>query len=214
MDGDVGDALLGHARTVAADLVVMTTHGRGASSRFWLGRVTDRYLRTTQGPVLVVKREYGRTVKEEGGLGLRKIVVPLDGSEGSEKALAVATSMARLTDAELGLLQVVELPTLPHATSDIDLVGPEGSQVERAESYLIAVAEGIAPGTVVSTTEVRSHIKPAVAILDFVLEWSGDLVVMCTRGLGVARRLFLGGVTDKVVRDVTVPVLVVPHQDE
>jgi nucleotide-binding universal stress UspA family protein len=213
VDGDVTDALLGHARTVAADLVVMATHGHGPPSRFWLGSVTNRYLRTTQGPVLVVRPEHGRTVKEEG-LRVRKIVVPLDGSEGSEKALVVASSVARLTDAELSLLRVVELPMLPRATSDIDLAGPEGSQVDRAESYLATVAEGIAPGTVVSTTAVRSHIQPAVAILDFVQEWSGDMVVICTRGLGVARRLFLGSVTDKVVRGATVPVLVVPRRDE
>jgi nucleotide-binding universal stress UspA family protein len=214
LDGDVVDALLSHARAVDADLVVMATHGHGASSRFWLGSVTVRYLRRTQGPVLVVRPEHGRALKEEGGLRVRKILVPLDGSEGSEKALAVASTVARLTDAELGLLRVVQLPVLPHATSDVVLAGPEGSQVDHAESYLATVAEGIAPETVVSTMEVRSHTQPAVGILDFVHEWAGDMVVICTRGLGVARRLFLGSVTDKVVRGATIPVLVVPRRDE
>lgn len=42
LDGFVVDALGGHALAVGADLVVMTTHGRGPLSRFWLGSVADQ----------------------------------------------------------------------------------------------------------------------------------------------------------------------------
>ena len=214
LEGDVVEALLGHARAVAADLVVMATHGRGPTSRFWLGSVTDRYLRTATRPVLVVRPDHGRALMEQGALRIRKIVVPLDGSADSEKALEVASSVAHPTGAELGIVRVVELPMLQHVPGGIDLSGAEGLQMDRAKSYLAGVAERFTAGSVVTTREVRSHSQPAVAILDFVHEWSGDMVVMCTRGLGVAKRLFLGSVTDKVVRGATVPVLVVPRQNE
>ena len=99
-----GDARQVH-RELGADLVVMTTHGRGGLRRAWLGSVTDQLIRSAEVPVLVVRPgEAGaaRPVWEPG-----EILVALDGSPLAEAALEPAIEVARLWDAELSLVQVV-----------------------------------------------------------------------------------------------------------
>src|SRR5687768_12893901 len=53
-DAPLSDALAKAAADAAADLVVMTTHGRGPFARFWLGSVSDEFLRHTPIPTLVL----------------------------------------------------------------------------------------------------------------------------------------------------------------
>ena len=53
--GDPADAILRRARELPADLIVMTSHGRGGLTRAVFGSVADRVLRDTPCPVLVVR---------------------------------------------------------------------------------------------------------------------------------------------------------------
>ena len=54
-EGEVRDVIRAQAECVHADLVVMTTHGRGPLGRFWLGSVADELVRTLPMPVLLVR---------------------------------------------------------------------------------------------------------------------------------------------------------------
>ena len=54
-DGFSVDAILGQARKAAADLIVMTTHGRGPLSRAFLGSVADELARRSPIPVLLIR---------------------------------------------------------------------------------------------------------------------------------------------------------------
>jgi nucleotide-binding universal stress UspA family protein len=51
LDVPVADALLDYALAARVDLIVMSTHGRGALSRFWLGSVTDQLVRRAPLPL-------------------------------------------------------------------------------------------------------------------------------------------------------------------
>ena len=51
LEGEVvAETLNGHAAAAEADLIVMTTHGRGPLSRFWLGSVADEMVRRATTP--------------------------------------------------------------------------------------------------------------------------------------------------------------------
>src|SRR5262249_2278187 len=54
LDGAVAETIRAHAQKIKADLIVMTTHGRGPLSRFWLGSVADQLVRRSPIPVLLV----------------------------------------------------------------------------------------------------------------------------------------------------------------
>lgn len=54
IEGNPSEAIIDYARNNGVDLIVMSTHGRSGISRFALGSVTDRVVRTSPVPVLVV----------------------------------------------------------------------------------------------------------------------------------------------------------------
>lgn len=88
------------------DLVVMSTHGRGALGRFWLGSVADDLVRHLAVPILLV-----RPGDEPVDLGkepvLARFLLPLDGTPLAEQILEPAAKFAELVGAEYTLVRVV-----------------------------------------------------------------------------------------------------------
>jgi nucleotide-binding universal stress UspA family protein len=102
LKGTVAGALHEHALEINADLVVMTTHGRGPLSRFWLGSVADDLIRRLPMPLLLVRP--GKDSPElSAEPSFRQVLVPLDGSPRSESALARATDLGHLWEASYTL---------------------------------------------------------------------------------------------------------------
>ena len=58
--GPVAEAILDHARSLAVDVIVMSTHGRGGVSRWVYGSVADRVLQAAPCPVLLIRASAGR----------------------------------------------------------------------------------------------------------------------------------------------------------
>jgi len=215
--GSIIDGLLKEAKDHQADLIVMTTHGRGAFSRFWLGSVADQLVRQSPVPLLLVRPHEGEpilTVEETA----RHILVPLDGSPLAEQILEPAVAVAP-PDAEFALLRVTE-PTIP-----VDYVGGEGyigsfgqSLLERLEglekqeradaaAYLERHAEQLRSRGFRVQTRVVTHAQPSVAILDDARNHPTDLIALETHGRSGLARLFLGSVADKIVRSAALPIL-------
>ena len=86
--GHVVETLIEEAEATNADVVVMATHGRGTLSRAWLGSVADGFMRQAELPVIFVRPEEGDAPPPEPRPDFETILVPLDGSELSESALA------------------------------------------------------------------------------------------------------------------------------
>lgn len=209
--GEVAEQLLRRAKQVDADLVVMTTHGRGRFSRFWLGSVADAFLRQSSSPVLVVRPEPEGTVDLGRSPVFRRVAVGLDGSENSKRALSLASDVAGRWDGELRLIEILEVPPIPFV--------PEGVVEPLAPDYDLEEAAGlldeVAEHTGVSVSydvEARAGERVAEELLEAAAEWEADLLVVGTRGRGGAARMLLGSVADKVIRGSRGPVLVVPPE--
>jgi nucleotide-binding universal stress UspA family protein len=217
--GDVAVCIHDHAVRSGADLVVMSTHGRGALARFWLGSVADELLRRLPMPVLLVRPREGPAILSTEP-DLSRVVLPLDGSELAEQVLEPAAALAGLIPgAEITLLRVVKpalreeyLPegsAAAEARSLLEQVGAlQGQMIAEAEEYLAGVAgrlrnSGLRVRTCVSTAE-----QPAVAILKEATEQRTGLIALETHGRRGLSRLILGSVADKVMRGSPVPVLV------
>jgi nucleotide-binding universal stress UspA family protein len=132
-------------------------------------------------------------------LPLRRILVPIDWSEPSDRAFRLAASLARDHAARLLLLHVVPLPAV--------MYGPP------PESYLGHVLEGLSrlkPADPKVRTEYSvGEGDPAAVILDTARGGSCDLIVMGTHGRTGLNRLVLGSVAERVVRKAPCPVLTV-----
>lgn len=141
-----------------------------------------------------------------------RIVVPLDGSDIAEQALASAEDLARATGATLHLVRIVEFPSTSYTYVYGAMIEGEAlamqleDQTRLAEEYLTEVARSIAEHGVVVSTESRHGIaaQELIAIMQ-----PGDLFVIASHGRSGVARWFLGSVAEEITRHATVPVLLV-----
>ena len=211
LEGAPGDALSRHGSDVGADLVVMTTHGRTGLSRLWFGSVANDVVRHGSLPTLLVRP--GAHPAEVGARHrFAHVLVPLDGSERAAEVLPFAMGLSALDGARMTLLQVVVPPVMPihpysfavpSAAVDADVLT---AHVQNARERLTALAERLRARGLHVECIVRTHDRPAEAILTYVAESGADLVAMTTHGRGLSR-LVTGSIADKVLRGARTPVL-------
>jgi nucleotide-binding universal stress UspA family protein len=136
------------------------------------------------------------------------ILCPIDFSGDSERALAYAMDLAKLTGARLTLLTVVDelLNAATQAAGNPDTLTAQ-TQQELGELLARMSAGGRAAGRLDIAVVVG---QPAREILKRADENGSDLIVMGTQGTGGARRLVFGSTTARVLRESRVPVLAVP----
>lgn len=128
----------------------------------------------------------------------KRIMVPLDGSPFSERALPLAVALAHRSGAELRLVHVL----VPLANKVF--LEEEGG----AEGYLNALAERITKESGVDATAERRVGREVVGELSYYSAEEGvDLIVMATHGWGGLQRAWLGSATDRLIREARVPVL-------
>jgi len=209
--GRAGPAVRQVAAELEADLLVLTTHGRGTFKRAWLGSTADYLIREVEQPLLVLRhRERGLRTTDPHLIS--HVLVPLDGSDAAECALKELPmvlppdGVARVT-----LAYVVE-EGYPIPISIPATISGESLREQcrlQAEVYLQGVADRLKlDGFKVVETRVLTDDHPSRAILRFCDEEGVHLVAISTHGRGGVSRLFLGSVADKLVRGASVPVLV------
>jgi nucleotide-binding universal stress UspA family protein len=136
------------------------------------------------------------------------ILLPTDGSAGSELAVEHAVDLARRYDATLHLLYVVDTDVVNHYAGIDAIEGVEGALEAQGADALDAAAD-VAASAGCATEQHVVEGRPHEAVLDAIPMVGADLVVMGTeRKSGDYRRL-LGSVTERVVRMADVPVHVV-----
>ena len=214
LTGPVAPALEERIGKVDADLVVMTTHGRGQLERMWLGSVADALVRSGPCPILLWRSEEDEVEAPKGDIN--RILVPLDGSEESAAILPHVRSLAGRMDASVSLFSVFDHgPALgstyvPHAAEE---EAEREGELNALREQLEKVAGDLRSEGVEVDTRVEVNESPARAILEYRAEIDADLVAMTTRGRGGVTRLVVGSVADKVIRAGLVPVLVTRQSD-
>jgi len=209
LDGPVADALETHVVRNAVDLVVITTHGRGTMSRFWLGSVADHLMRRLHVPILLVRPVAGTPPAP----AVRRIMVTLDGSPFSERALDAAIALGTPFGADYALLMVVE-PPVPLADPSGLVSVPIGPEAERqlresATRYLEGVAQRLCSEGKTVTTHPVQGVGVAATIIEQAEKLGAGMIAIASHGAGGFERLVLGSVADKVIRGSTRPTFVV-----
>jgi nucleotide-binding universal stress UspA family protein len=219
LEGPIADTIIQHAAETAADLIVMTTHGRGPLARFWLGSVADTLLRKVPMPMLLVQPKEGAPSFAQEQV-IRRMLIPLDGSELAEQILEPALVLGAATQSEYTLLRVVKpltpaafdpttgMLTLIHESLLKQLQDLDAQRREEAQEYLERVAATLRARSLTVQTRVVTHEQPARGILDDAEKNAIDLIALATHGRGGLKRMLLGSVADKVLRGATMPVLV------
>ena len=204
------DLIVEVAEQRSATLIAMATHGYSGLRRWALGSVTDRVVQATRTPVFVVRG----SPESHGEPELRRILVPLDGSEFARQALPLARDLAARAQAEIDLLQAI-VPDMPPTDSMVPTPAearpPLAAQREYAAAELNAQAMELAgPSLPVKTAVATGY--AAEVIVDEAARGRADLIVMVTHGRGGLRRWALGSVADKVLHATTTPLILVRAQ--
>jgi len=132
------------------------------------------------------------------------ILLPTDGSEGSERARDEAIELAIDQDAILHVIHVVDV--VSPARSLHEMIA--GEMTDRGRELVDAVARRARDrGVTVETAVVEGD--PAAQIVEYVSAAEVDVVVMPTHGRPELAKTIVGSVTDKVIRTSSVPVIVV-----
>ncbi|MDE1830188.1 MAG: universal stress protein [Thaumarchaeota archaeon] len=136
---------------------------------------------------------------------IRKILVPLDGSKSSFKALDEAIYLARQCNATITGLHVISM--YPRKWSD--LANPLKTRLFKDADVMMDKAEVISAqkGIVFHKKVIYGDTKSG--IIDFVKQHRFDIVVMGARGFGPVKELFLGSVSTAMLHRSKIPVLVV-----
>ncbi len=217
LEGPTPDRLCAQAEE--ADLVVMTTHGRGPLSRLWLGSIADQLVRRCTHPLVLVRPQDGKPDLGHAP-AFRSILVPLDGSPMAEQILEPAVALGSLMGASFSLVRVIKPATVTNYGDAVRSIDEFGQSLFRqvqemhrqvaaeAEDYLQVVAEGLRCRSLAVRTRVVSCEQVANGILKEACDDGADLVALATHGRGGLARLVLGSVADKVLRGSTTPLLV------
>ncbi len=135
----------------------------------------------------------------------KNIVVPVDGSEGSDRAVAEAIAMAESCEAKLNFLYVANINQLAINACLSDAIL---EAVTKAGNVILDRAMEMVPSGIEKQAYSETG-SPAVVILDFSLAHDADLIVMGSRGLGIVKGVLLGSVSQYIVEQAKCPVLVV-----
>jgi len=204
LHGPAAEVLARHIAERPPQLVVMTTHGRGGVSRFWLGSVAEGLIRMADAPILVLKPAEGAPLRR---FAPKEILVPLDGSERAERVIEDAAWLSARDAVRFTLLRIVATPVAtPYPT-----IFPAGAALDTDDA--VAAAEDTLQMTTARLTARGFHVSGRVTVDTEVARAilaateGVDLIAMATHGFDPIRRLLVGTVADKVVRAAQVPVL-------
>ena len=137
----------------------------------------------------------------------KKILVPVDGSEGGWKALETAKEIAQKFGANLIVLTVVQrFAGAALAPIAVDGNAMNGQMNEIAQGISDAANEKVGA---LATEYVTSVGRPSKAIVNEAKEKGADLIVIGSRGLSGFAEFFLGSVSSEVAQLCNVPVLIV-----
>jgi len=185
--GDPAESILDYCGKY--DLIVMGGRGEGGTEEFELGSVAKKIIRHSECPVLLVKKR----------APISKILVPVDGSNYSKKALKYAIALAQKHNAALTLVNAAKGASPVFGRDDAEKVG---ESILNEDKQLVKV-QGLKP-------ETRLEFgAPAKIITELAEKENYDLIIMGSRGRSGIRRFLLGGVSDKVAHASKTSILIV-----
>jgi nucleotide-binding universal stress UspA family protein len=192
------DRLLDAAEQEEADLVVVGPRGHGGFASLHVGSLAHHLAHHTTRPLAIVPAP--------GALAsFDRIVIGVDGSEGSAHAVRWCADLARATNAEVIAVYAFE-PVVEWIMESDPSSWRQAAERELEDMWLAPLHEA----GVKVRTRVVEKLHPVAALASVVQEEGADLAVVGTRGIGGFLGLRLGRVPVQVVHHTQLPVVLVP----
>ncbi|HSA73188.1 MAG TPA: universal stress protein [Nitrososphaeraceae archaeon] len=151
-------------------------------------------------------------------VSLKKILVPVDGSEISIKAANYAIHVAKLVNAELILINIIEdvkqggAIGLQERYGNISIVKAfKKARKQSAEESLMKIQNSAKSGVKVKSVILDADGKnEKKMVTEYAVKNNVNLIIIGSKGQSRFKGLWVGGFTNSVLHHSTVPVLVVP----
>lgn len=141
---------------------------------------------------------------------LDRVLVPVDGSKESEKALDMAKQMAEKFGCEILVLNVIEVFRGNAYYYNFDYIYSQDFRIyEESSQNTLKTAEARLQG--IDNVRLLSCVgHPSEEIISKSIEEDVDLIIMATHGMSGLKRYLIGSVTNNVIHHSKIPVLVLP----
>jgi len=198
-------AILERTTAWKPDLIVMATHGRTGMPRWFLGNVAEKVLRHAPCSVVTVRPDEETRRGREGYDGFKCILVPVDFSDNSRRAVAQACELAA-ENTSIVLQHVVHNPTLSGlaAGEHLRLFSEEPTLPDQIRGQMEEWMEGQP-----FDPQVTEADDVAGSILEMAEAKEADLIIQGARGQSGFEHFLTGSVAEKIVRASPIPVLTV-----
>ena len=207
--------IIGLAREIDADLIVLSTRGHSGLKHLLLGSTEERVVRGAPCPVLVARKPKQKSSSATKLFAVRTILVPVDFSECSLAGVKYAAFLAERLHATLRLLHVV-YPYPDYAF--VDRVGvrlsPLIEAVQEAARQQMAQLKQM---DFLRGLSLQTEIRPGSAVDEIcgaAAQPKIDLIVTSTHGRTGFKHAVIGSVAEHVVRYAEYPVVVVPSRSQ
>jgi nucleotide-binding universal stress UspA family protein len=211
------ETIVSIARAHEIDMIIASTHGHTGVKRVLFGSTAERIVQHAPCPVLVVRereheflgdapRTNHRTIE------LKRLLVPIDFSECSRKAVEYGVALAREFRAEMVCLHSIEIPYgMGEAGLIIETEAVNKRLREEGEQHASAFLQNQAASTSQECTiKLGTPYREIIRMAD---ERQIDLIILGTHGRSGVRHFLLGSTAERVVRHAHCPVMVVREQE-
>lgn len=179
------DGIIKHSKKHDIDLVVMGSHGASGFQEMFIGSNTEKVVRTSDIPVLVIK-------KEEGEFNPQKFVFASDFSDEIKKPFAKVVEFANSFDTHLHLV-LINTPSDFKSTHEAEkTISNFAASFDIKNNY---------------TAHVYNDVNVEKGILHFANSVNADLIGMCTHGRKGLAHFFNGSVSEDLVNHAVRPVI-------
>ncbi len=208
----VATCIARQARALEVDGIALTNHGRGGLHGLLFGRIAQHVLQRAELPTLVVRalRTHHRALQP---VTIQRLLVPLDGTRESERALPLSWHLASCLLAPVVLVRIVptlERLSLSESAPAVFLPSATAALLEferkQAEQELQRLAATFPTGSIVSITVRQGDVVDELAQLTT----EADLVVMATHGRAGLPGWLAGSVAARLLERISVPLLLIP----
>jgi nucleotide-binding universal stress UspA family protein len=213
VSGKPADEIINYADKNKVGLIIMTSHGRTGIMSWATGSIASKLLQAANVPLLLVraakpKRKVTREVL------LNRILLPLDGSEAGEAAVAYVGELMSRLESEVTLFGVISSGQHIRSVGGLDYINYPEEQMEmfkkEAQEYLDGVYRRLKrrKGSVKVTINVGAG-DVGQEILKFAEDNRVNLIAISSHGHSGIERWVFGSIANKVVLNSKAPVLVV-----
>lgn len=179
------DGIINNSKKHEIDLIVMGSHGASGFHEMFIGSNTEKVVRTSDVPVLVIK-------KEQAAFNPEKFVFASDFSEEIKKPFAKVVEFANSFNTQLHLVYINTPNNFKSTHAAEKIIHDFASQFTIVNGH---------------TTHVYSDVNIEKGVLHFANSVNADLIGMCTHGRQGLAHFFNGSVSEDLVNHAVRPVV-------